>query len=217
MASRKQSCVRVGRRAPPKRPANRMTPHQPHTIGAEETSPAALFLDAESADRAWQRGRGPDSPKSLDGGSKSPIQFPIPRVPTLRRPRCRDRRQAHYRPGRAYPWPGGNRTRRTTYEVSWTHRILQSLRPALPGRTVLPIHPTRGVICQESGALGHCARGFGCASLSPSRRSPRGRSMEENLMTLEVDRNRAPGSVDGPRSRDAARAKLRGRLFSTGP
>lgn len=31
---------------------------------------------------------------------------PRARVPTLRRPRWRDRREARYRPGRAHPWPG---------------------------------------------------------------------------------------------------------------
>ena len=40
---------------------------------------------------------------------------PHARVPTLRRPRCRDRRQARYRLGRAHPWPGGFRTRWTTH------------------------------------------------------------------------------------------------------
>ena len=43
---------------------------------------------------------------------------PHARVPTHRRPRHRDRRKAHYRPGRAHPWSGGARTRWTTYEVS---------------------------------------------------------------------------------------------------
>jgi hypothetical protein len=47
-------------------------------------------------------------------------------VPTLRRPRGRDRRQAHDRRGRAHPWPDGFRTRWTTDEVSRSHRILQS-------------------------------------------------------------------------------------------
>lgn len=51
---------------------------------------------------------------------------PHARVPTLRRPRHRDRRKARYRPGRAHPWPGGFRTRWTTNEVSWRHRILHS-------------------------------------------------------------------------------------------
>ena len=51
---------------------------------------------------------------------------PHARVPTLRRPRCRDRRQARYRLGRAHPWPDGLRTRWTTNEVSWSHRILHS-------------------------------------------------------------------------------------------
>ena len=48
------------------------------------------------------------------------------RVPTLRRPRCRGRRKARYRLGRAHPWPGGFRTRWTTNEVSWSHRTLHS-------------------------------------------------------------------------------------------
>ena len=43
---------------------------------------------------------------------------PHARAPALRRPRYRDRRKARYRPGRAHPWPGGFRTRWTTYEVS---------------------------------------------------------------------------------------------------
>ena len=51
---------------------------------------------------------------------------PHARVPTLRRSRCRDRRQARYRLGRAHPWPDGLRTRWTTNEVSWSHRILHS-------------------------------------------------------------------------------------------
>jgi len=56
-------------------------------------------------------------------GIRDDIDFEAPpgphaRVPTLRRPRCRDRRQARYRLGRAHPWPGGLRTRWTTNEVS---------------------------------------------------------------------------------------------------
>ena len=51
---------------------------------------------------------------------------PHARVPTLRRPRCQDRRQARYRLGRAHPWPDGLRTRWTTNEVSWSHRSLHS-------------------------------------------------------------------------------------------
>jgi len=51
---------------------------------------------------------------------------PHARVPTHRRARYRTRRKAHDRPGRAHPWPGGVRTRWTTYRVSWGHRRLQS-------------------------------------------------------------------------------------------
>jgi len=43
----------------------------------EQASTAALFLDAEGPDRSGQRGRGPDSPKSLDKDSDSWIEFPI--------------------------------------------------------------------------------------------------------------------------------------------
>ncbi len=43
---------------------------------------------------------------------------PHVRVPTHRRARCRTRRKARYRPGRAHPWPGGFRTRWTTNRVS---------------------------------------------------------------------------------------------------
>ena len=54
------------------------------------------------------------------------IHGPRARVPTLRRPRYRDRRQARYRLGRAHPWPGWIHTSWTTNEVSWRHRILLS-------------------------------------------------------------------------------------------
>jgi hypothetical protein len=47
---------------------------------------------------------------------------PHARVPTHRRPRYRGRRQAHYRLGRARPWPGGIRTRGTANKISWSHR-----------------------------------------------------------------------------------------------
>ncbi len=52
---------------------------------------------------------------------------PHARVPTLHRPRHHERRKAHYRLGRAHPWPGGICTRWTTNEVSWGHRILPFL------------------------------------------------------------------------------------------
>ncbi len=43
---------------------------------------------------------------------------PHARVPTHRRPRYQSRRQAHYRLGRARPWPGGTPTRRTADKIS---------------------------------------------------------------------------------------------------
>ena len=47
-----------------------------------------------------------------------PTHGPRARVPTHRRTRCRSRRKARYRPGRAHPWPGGFRTRGMTNKVS---------------------------------------------------------------------------------------------------
>jgi hypothetical protein len=73
---------------------------------------------------------------------------PQARVPTLRRSRCRDRRQARYRLGRAHPWPGGICTRWTTCEISRRHRIPSyPNRPAEPGRTVFSILITPICIC----------------------------------------------------------------------
>ena len=63
---------------------------------------------------------------------------PQARVPTYRRVCHHPRRKARYRPGRAHPWPGGIRTRRTTNEVSWLHRISIPPRPAFPGHTMQP-------------------------------------------------------------------------------
>jgi len=71
--------------------------------------------------------------------SKPTTHGPHARVPTLRRSRYRDRRQARYRLGRAHPWPGGFRTRWTTNRISWSHHICSNPnRPAEPGRTVSP-------------------------------------------------------------------------------
>ena len=47
-------------------------------------------------------------------------------APTLRRIRCRLRRKARYRLGRAHPWPGGSRTRFPTHRISRRHRIHRS-------------------------------------------------------------------------------------------
>ncbi len=67
-------------------------------------------------------------------------------MPTLRRPRYRDRRQAGYRLGRVLgdcissPWPDGIFTRWMTNEVSWSHRNPSNPnRPAVPGRTDRPM------------------------------------------------------------------------------
>ena len=82
---------------------------------------------------------------------------PHARVPTLRRSRYRDRRQARYRPGRAHPWPGGICTRWTMNEVSSSHsHNLTPLRPALPGRTIVPI--------SSGGQSRGAERGISCAS-----------------------------------------------------
>ena len=75
---------------------------------------------------------GPTNRKTLTHG-------PHARVPTLRRSRYRDRRQAHYRLGRAHPWPGGIRTHWMTNDISWRHRNSSNPnRPAEPGRTKRP-------------------------------------------------------------------------------
>ncbi len=57
---------------------------------------------------------------------EAPAHGPHARLPTHQPPRYRGDCKAGYRPGRAHPWPGGIRTRWTTDEVSWTHRILHS-------------------------------------------------------------------------------------------
>ena len=68
---------------------------------------------------------------------------PHVRLPTHQPSRCRDDCKAGYRPGRAHPWPGGIRTRWTTDEVSWTHRILHSPSTSL-ARSLLSVCVTVG-------------------------------------------------------------------------
>jgi hypothetical protein len=67
----------------------------------------------------------PGPPGSVEGSGPHP-HGPHACVPTLRPPRDRDQRKAHYRRGRAHPWPDGFCTRWTTNNVSWSHPLLHS-------------------------------------------------------------------------------------------
>ena len=68
--------------------------------------------------------------------------------------------KAHYRLGRAHPWPGGFRTRWTTNEVSWSHRI-----PPIPfdqqglvaRRVARGSHPPRALSRSGQGDFHHPA------------------------------------------------------------
>ncbi|MCH8149097.1 MAG: hypothetical protein IH987_14130 [Planctomycetes bacterium] len=107
-------------------------------VGAIELAQNAaesLFSIAEKAQvwglwLPWKKGSGAGSvrlPRALCASETHPectlfrgcnSYGPLARAPTHRRSRYHGRRKARYRHGRAYPWPGGFRTRWTTNKVS---------------------------------------------------------------------------------------------------
>ena len=80
-------------------------------------------LDPPAAPTAGisSRAAGPSTPRTPRGQSGSLLLLCMALASTTPR-RLSRHTQAHYRLGRAHPWPGGIRTRWTTNEVSWSHR-----------------------------------------------------------------------------------------------
>jgi len=148
-----------------------------------ETPPGATSPRPTSTERLLSPSRLP-TPWAPGIGLFSwlPTHGPHVRVPTHRRLRYRNRRKAHYRPGRAHPWPGGfpPAGRRTKFHRASAYS--DPLRPALPGRTggssCIPRHHppdngrsvslARGVRTGEDEAFKVAGRGAGgCLMRTP--------------------------------------------------